>query len=86
MYKRQTGNYPGRAKTPEQLRADMKFALSFIPGRKKVNIHASYNECDHFVDRDALEPEHFAAWADWAVENGYGCLLYTSQQALDVFA
>ena len=36
----------------------MKFALSFIPGRKKVNIHASYNECDHFVDRDALEPEH----------------------------
>lgn len=67
-----TGNYPGRAKTPEQLRADMKFALSFIPGRKKVNIHASYNECDHFVDRDALEPEHFAAWADWAVENGYG--------------
>ncbi len=67
-----TGNYPGRAKTPEQLRADMKFALGFIPGRKKVNIHASYNECDHFVDRDALEPEHFAAWADWAVENGYG--------------
>ena len=67
-----TGNYPGKARTPEELRADMDFALGFVPGAKKINIHASYNECDTYVDRDALEPKHFAAWADWAVEKGYG--------------
>jgi len=67
-----TGNYPGKAKTPEQLRGDMKFALDFVPGAKKVTIHACYNETDKFVDRDALRPEHFTNWVDWAVENGYG--------------
>ena len=47
-----TGNYPGKARTPEELRADMDFALGFVPGAKKINIHASYNECDTYVDRD----------------------------------
>ena len=67
-----TGNYPGRAQTPEQLRADLAFAAQFVPGAKKVNIHASYLEADHPVDRNEIEPEHFANWADWAVEHGFG--------------
>ncbi len=67
-----TGNYPGKARTPDELRADMAYALSFIPGVKKVNIHASYLESDTPVDRDAIRPEHFVNWADWAVEQGYG--------------
>lgn len=67
-----TGNYPGKAKTPDQLRADIEFAFRFIPGAKKVNIHANYLESDSFVDRNAIEPEHFSKWADWAVEHGYG--------------
>ena len=67
-----TGNYPGKATTPEQLRSDMQFAFNFIPGKKKVNVHANYVESDTYVDRDQIKPEHFANWADWAVENGYG--------------
>ncbi|MDD6176252.1 MAG: L-rhamnose isomerase [Firmicutes bacterium] len=67
-----TGNYPGKAKTPEQLRADIDFANRFIPGVKKINLHASYLESDSFVDRSEIAPEHFEKWADWAVERGYG--------------
>lgn len=67
-----TGNYPGKAQTPEQLRQDMEFAFRFVPGAKKINLHASYAESDTPVDRNAIGPEHFAAWADWAVEHGYG--------------
>jgi len=67
-----TGNYPGKAKTPEQLRADMDFAFKFFPGQKKVNVHANYAEFDTYADRDALTPEYFKKWADWAVEHGYG--------------
>lgn len=67
-----TGNYPGKAQTPEQLRSDMDFAFRFIPGVKKVNIHASYLESGKPVDRNEITPEHFKNWADWAVEKGYG--------------
>lgn len=67
-----TGNYPGKAHTPAQLRSDMEFAFRFIPGKKKVNIHANYLESDTYVDRNEIGPEHFAGWADWAVANGYG--------------
>ena len=67
-----TGNYPGRASTPEELRQDMAYAFRFIPGAKKVNIHASYAESDTFVDRDAIGQDQFKNWADWAVENGWG--------------
>lgn len=67
-----TGNYPGRAQTPEQLRSDMSFAFRFIPGEKKVNLHANYVESEEVVDRNAIEPKHFSKWADWAVENGFG--------------
>lgn len=67
-----TGNYPGKAKTAEQLRADMVKAFSLIPGKIKANIHASYLEADKKVDRDAIEPKHFDGWLNWAKEQGVG--------------
>ncbi|MHC4248254.1 MAG: L-rhamnose isomerase [Planctomycetota bacterium] len=68
-----TGNYPGRARTADELRADASKALSFIPGTHRFNIHAIYAETgDKHVERDELEPEHFAAWIDWARESGIG--------------
>ena len=69
-----TGNYPGKATTPEQLMADMDKALSLCPGKKKINVHACYAifEKGEFVDRDKLEPKHFKAWVDFAKERGMG--------------
>ena len=67
-----TGNYPGRATTPEELRADMAKAMEYIPGELKVNVHASYCEADKFVDRNEITEENFKNWADWAVEKGVG--------------
>jgi L-rhamnose isomerase len=63
-----TGDYPGKAKTPAQLRADFEKALSLIPGMHRFNLHASYAEVDGTarVDRDALGPEHFENWMGWA--------------------
>ena len=62
-----TGNYPGRARTPDELRADLDRTLSLLPGRHRLNLHASYAEVGHKkVERDALEPEHFRGWIDWA--------------------
>ena len=69
-----TGNYPGKATTPEQLMADMEKAMSLIPGKKKLNVHACYAifEEDGFVDRDKLEPRHFKPWLDLAKKYGMG--------------
>lgn len=69
-----TGNYPGRARTPEELMADLDKAISLIPGKKKINLHASYAifEDGEWVDRDALEPRHFAPWAEWMKKRGLG--------------
>lgn len=68
-----TGNYPGKAKTPEELMADMDKALSLIPGVHKINLHASYAIFDgEPADRDALEPKHFAKWVEFARERGLG--------------
>ncbi len=68
-----TGNYPGKAKTPDQLRADMNFAFSLIPGPKKANIHAFYSEPKAVkVDRDSINADCFTEWADWAVEQKIG--------------
>jgi len=69
-----TGNYPGKATTPEQLMADMDKAMSLCPGAKKVNVHACYAifEKGEFVDRDKLEPKHFQKWVDFAKERGMG--------------
>ncbi len=68
-----TGNYPGKAKTPDQLRSDMSFAFSLIPGPKKANIHAFYSEPKNVkVDRDSIDSSCFDAWADWAVDQKIG--------------
>lgn len=67
-----TGNYPGRARTAEELRADLEKALSLIPGPKRLNLHAIYLESDTPVDRDAIEPKHFANWVEWAKKNKLG--------------
>jgi L-rhamnose isomerase len=57
-----TGNYPGKARTPEELMADIDKALSLVPGKHRINLHASYAifEPGEKVDRDKLEPKHFA--------------------------
>jgi len=68
-----TGNYPGKARTPEELRQDAEKALSLIPGKHRFNIHAMYAETGgKKVERDALAPEHFQNWIDWAKERQLG--------------
>ena len=69
-----TGNYPGRARTPEELMEDMEMAMSLMPGKKKLNLHASYAvfENGEYADRDQLEPKHFAKWVEFAKERGLG--------------
>ncbi len=68
-----TGNYPGKARTPEELRRDAAKALSLIPGTHRFNLHAFYGEFGtRRVDRDAIGPEHFAGWIDWARSLGIG--------------
>lgn len=70
-----TGNYLGRARTPEELMADIDQVLKLCPGTKKMNLHASYAifEDGQWVDRDKLEPKHFAKWVDFCKERGLGC-------------
>ena len=67
-----TGNHPGAAKTPDQLRADMEKAFSLIPGKKRVNLHAIYIDADEFIERDQIKPEHFERWVQWAKKQGLG--------------
>ncbi len=67
-----TGNYPGKARTPDELRADIEKVLSLLPGEHKVSLHASYLDTPEKVDRDAIEPKHFASWVDWAKQGGFG--------------
>ncbi len=68
-----TGNYPGKARTPAELRQDLDMAFSLIPGRHRLNLHAIYAETGGArVERDALRPEHFAGWVAWAKEKGHG--------------
>ena len=72
-----TGNYPGRARTPEELMADIDVVLKLIPGIKKMNLHSNYAIFDEenggWVDRDKLEPKHFKKWVDFCKERGLGC-------------
>lgn len=68
-----TGNYPGKARTPDGLRADFEKALSLIPGQHRVNLHAMYGEFGgQRVDRDEIEPVHFKNWIGWAKANKLG--------------
>lgn len=66
-----TGNYPGRAGSAKELRQDLDQAFSCIPGNHRLNLHAIYGEFGReFVDRDRIEPSHFAGWVDWSSSRG----------------
>jgi L-rhamnose isomerase len=68
-----TGNYPGKARTPDELRSDLEQALACIPGRHRLNLHAFYGEFGgRKVERDAIAVVHFRGWIDWAKENDLG--------------
>ena len=67
-----TGNYPGAARTPQELRQDMEKAFSLIPGKHKVNLHSTYADTDEKIDLDAIEPRHYESWVQWAKEQDLG--------------
>lgn len=71
-----TGNYPGRARTPEELMRDIDKVISLVPGKVKLNLHASYAIFDKenpWVDRDKIESKHFKKWVDFCKKRGLGC-------------
>ena len=62
-----TGNFPGKARNIEELRADLEKVLSLVPGKHRISLHATYGDFSgEFVDRDQIEPKHFQSWIDWA--------------------
>ena len=68
-----TGNYPGKARTPDELRSDVDTAMGLIPGTHRLNLHACYAETGgQRVDRDAMDASHFSRWIDWARSKGIG--------------
>ena len=67
-----TGNYPGKARNPDELRSDLEKALSLIPGDHRLNLHAIYLETDTKVERDAIETRHFQGWIDWCKSQNLG--------------
>ena len=67
-----TGNYPGKARGPAQLRADLEMAMKMIPGEQKVNVQANYMEAGKRIDRNEILPEHYEEWASWAAAQGIG--------------
>ncbi|AZO93792.1 L-rhamnose isomerase [Halocella sp. SP3-1] len=85
-----TGNYPGKARSADELRMDLDQALSLIPGKHRLNLHAIYLEADgQKVDRNEITPQHFSKWVDWAKEKGIGLdfnpTLFSHPQADDGF-
>lgn len=68
-----TGNYPGKAKSIADVRADLEKVMSLLPGKQRVNLHAIYGDFqDGFVDRDQIEVKHFQSWIDWCKKQGIG--------------
>jgi L-rhamnose isomerase len=66
-----TGNYPGKARTIEELKEDLEKVINLIPGNHRISLHATYGDFGgEFVDRDLIEPKHFQSWIDWAKEKG----------------
>lgn len=84
-----TGNYPGRARTVEELRSDLDKAYSLIPGKHRLNLHASYGEFDGHVDRDQIGVEHFEGWIDWAKQRSlsldFNPTYFSHEKAADGF-
>lgn len=67
-----TGDYPGRARNPKELRQDIDKAFSLIPGKHKLNLHAMYADTEEKIDLNEIQPKHFEKWVDWAKENQIG--------------
>lgn len=85
-----TGNFPGKAKTLDQMRADLDKVMSLLPGKQRLNLHAIYGEFGgKFVDRDKIEPEHYQGWIKWAKKRGIGldfnCTCFSHPLADDGF-
>jgi L-rhamnose isomerase len=85
-----TGNFPGKAKTIEQMRADLDKVMSLLPGKQRLSLHAIYGEFGgKLVDRDQIEPVHFQGWINWAKERGIGldfnCTCFSHPLADDGF-
>jgi L-rhamnose isomerase len=85
-----TGNFPGKAKTIEQMRKDLDKVMSLLPGKQRLNLHAIYGEFGgKLVDRDKIETKHFQGWIDWARERGIGldfnCTCFSHPYADDGF-
>ena len=85
-----TGNFPGKARTIEQMRADLDKVLSLLPGKQRLNLHAIYGEFEgKAVDRDQIEVKHFQGWIDWAKKRGIGldfnCTCFSHPLADDGF-
>lgn len=84
-----TGNYPGKARNAEELMCDMDEVFSLVPGKHKVNLHATYAVTDEKVSRDKLEPRHFSAWVDYAKDRKLGLdinpTLFSHKNAEDNF-
>ncbi len=81
-----TGNYPGKARTVAEVRKDLEKVMSLLPGKQRLNLHASYGEFgERFVDRNQIEPEHFQGWIDWARELGialdFNCTCFSHPKA-----
>ncbi|MCL2329788.1 MAG: L-rhamnose isomerase [Phycisphaerae bacterium] len=64
-----TGNYPGKARTPDELRADLELVYSMLPGKHRLSLHTHYLDTDKKVERNEIRPEHFANWISWGKSN-----------------
>ncbi len=85
-----TGNYPGKARNLGEVRRDLEQVMSLLPGRQRLNLHASYGEFGGtFVDRDQIEPNHFQGWIDWAKQQGialdFNCTCFSHPMAATGF-
>jgi L-rhamnose isomerase len=83
-----TGNYPGKARSMAELRADIEKAMSLIPGEHRVNLHAFYGDFGgETVDRNQIEPKHFQSWIDWAKSKNYkldfNCTCFSHEKSAD---
>src|SRR5262245_20354474 len=67
-----TGNYPGKARTADELRSDLDLVYNLLPGSHRLSLHAIYLEADKKIERNNIEPHHFSAWKDWAKMNRHG--------------